>query len=72
MSDILDARQCAVADRVLDEESLKRRHLVVSLSDRQVVGRDDEVGLDMPDKDELMCPIRDEVPKAGCSGGVRR
>ncbi len=38
MNDVLDAQQRAVADRVLDEESASRRHLVVSLSGAHAYG----------------------------------
>ena len=38
MNDVLDARQRAVADRVLDQESASRRHLIVSLSGAHAYG----------------------------------
>jgi predicted nucleotidyltransferase len=38
MKDVLDPHQRAVADRVLDEESARRRHLVVSLSGGHAYG----------------------------------
>ena len=38
MNDVIDARQRAVADRVLGEESASRRHLVVSLSGAHAYG----------------------------------
>lgn len=38
MTDILDARQRAAADRVLDEESARRTHVVVSLSGAHAYG----------------------------------
>lgn len=38
MNDVLDARQLAAANRVLDERSADRRHLVVSLSGAHAYG----------------------------------
>ncbi len=38
MNDVLDPRQLAVANRVLDEESANRRHVVVSLSGAHAYG----------------------------------
>ena len=38
MIGVLDPRQLAAADRLLDEESAKRRHLVVSLSGAHAYG----------------------------------
>lgn len=38
MNDVLDPKQRAVADRVLDQESAARRHLVASLSGGHAYG----------------------------------